>query len=82
MFRRFARALVLAGGLAAGGALAAAIGAGVNPATALASTDSVLSSGGKATAASCSCYAVLASSWAGSSSSGRRKSVRSDTSLM
>jgi len=33
MFRRYARALVLAGGLAAGG-----IGAGVNPAAALAST--------------------------------------------
>ena len=43
MFRRFARALVLVGGLAAGGALAAAIGAGVNPAAALASTAHTLS---------------------------------------
>jgi hypothetical protein len=43
MFRRFARALVLAGGLTAGGALAAAIGAGVNPAAALASTAHTLS---------------------------------------
>ena len=43
MFRRFARALVLAGGLATGGTLAAAIGAGVNPAAALASTAHVLS---------------------------------------
>jgi hypothetical protein len=53
-----------------------------SPAASLMLVDSVLSSGGKATVASCSCYAVLASSWAGSSSSGRLKSVRSDTSLM
>ena len=43
MFRRFAQALVLVGGLAAGGMLAAAIGAGVNPAAALASTAHTLS---------------------------------------
>jgi hypothetical protein len=43
MFRRFAQALVLAGGLAAGGVFVAAIGAGVNPAAALASTAHTLS---------------------------------------